>query len=237
MKCVFLQSKRHYMSQGLFSITISFLKANIFSQEDRMEKAILGGIAIGALTLLTKKYLDSKAQEECMNTGEYILTQFQVMFESIESKAQTLTKKVDDCIENTDFSTLDKIDSMLGGKIEKTLQNVGNLVDVGSNAFDNFIYKSSLFSPVDKVGYAPNVLATTFENTPNDKEAVERAWKLFSDCCKELKSYNAENPQYLENEAQESSIEKLSQALNQCEKSIDQILSAVAKDKQYKGIK
>lgn len=144
-----------------------------------MKKAILGGIAIGALTLLTKKYLDSKAQ-----------------------KAQTLAKEVDDYIKNTDFSTLDKIDSMLGGKIEKTLQNVGNLVDVGSNAFDNFIYKSSLFSPVDKVGYALNVLATTFENTPNDKEAVERARKLFSDCCKELKSYNAENPQYLENEAQ-----------------------------------
>ena len=40
-----------------------------------MKKVILGGIAIGAVGLIAKKYLDSKAKEEYMDTGEYI--QFQ----------------------------------------------------------------------------------------------------------------------------------------------------------------
>lgn len=58
-----------------------------------MKKVILGGIAIGAVGLIAKKYLDSKAKEEYMDTGEYILAQIGEILESIESKAQAISKK------------------------------------------------------------------------------------------------------------------------------------------------
>ncbi|MCX2716139.1 hypothetical protein OQH61_00090 [Helicobacter sp. MIT 21-1697] len=109
-----------------------------------MKKVILGGIALGAFTLAAKKFLDSKAEEAgCINTADYMCEKGLDLAESIEREWENVSKKVDDYIENTDFSTLDKIDSILGGKITKTLEGVGEIVDAGSNAIDKFVAKSS----------------------------------------------------------------------------------------------
>ncbi|MDE7235504.1 hypothetical protein [Helicobacter japonicus] len=199
-----------------------------------MKKVILGGIAIGAVGLIAKKYLDSKAKEGYMDTGEYILAQIGEILESIESKAQAISKKVDDYLENTDFSTLDKIDAMLGGKITNTLLSVGDFVDAASNTFDNLVGKSSLFSPLDKAGFALNNLAMTLESKYSDEEAIRKAYESFQNAYKELQQYNEENPQWIEDEYKTDSlndIANLSQAFNKCESNIDAIIDAVAKSK------
>lgn len=190
-----------------------------------MKKVILGGIAFGTIALLTKKFLDSKAKEECMNTGEYVLTQCLEMFENIESKAQALAKKVDDYLENADFSTLDKIDALLGGKIEKTLRSVGDIIDAGANTF---------FNPFEKLLYAAGVLEEILEKNYNDKEAVRRANEYFQNASREFNQFTQENPQWNNYEDKAdllSDIKNLSHAFDKCESNIDEIFGAIAKSK------
>lgn len=190
-----------------------------------MKKVILGGIAFGTIALLTKKFLDSKAKEECMDTGEYVLTQCLEMFENIESKAQALAKKVDDYLENADFSTLDKIDALLGGKIEKTLLSVGDIIDAGANAF---------FNPSEKLLYASGVLGETLEKDYNNEEAVRRANEYFQNALTEFNQFTKENPQWNDDEDKAdllNNIENLNHAFDKCESNIDGILDAIAKSK------
>ena len=123
---------------------------------------------------------------------------------------------------------------MLGGKITNTLLSVGDFVDAASNTFDNLVGKSSLFSPLDKAGFALNNLAMTLESKYSDEEAIRKAYESFQNAYKELQQYNEENPQWIEDEYKTDSlndIANLSQAFNKCESNIDAIIDAVAKSK------
>ncbi len=198
-----------------------------------MKKVILGGIALGAFALVTKKFLDSKAEESgCIDTAHYLCEKGLDLVESVERKCKDISKKVDGYLENADFSTLDKIDALLDGKIEKALRNVGDFVDAGSNAFDKFVAKSSFLDPSDKSAYALSVAGGIAEGKWNDKEAVSKANEWFQkwEQLQEDKAHSLNDTEIVSRAQPINDIE-IREALDKCESNIDEILDMLAKNK------
>ena len=144
-----------------------------------MKNVILGGIALGALGLLAKKALDCKAEKEGYDSvGEYMFWKSEEAFESIEDRLRHIDQKVKDWIDTTDFSTIDKIDEMLGGRITNALEKVGNIVEKGTELVDEWMFSSTLFSPTDKACFALSNLDESIEKSKNEAEK-QVAWDTF----------------------------------------------------------
>ena len=195
-----------------------------------MKKVILGSIAIGAVTLVAKKFLDSKAEKAgCIDTTSYVCEKGLDLLESVERKCQNISKKVDGYLENADFSTLDKIDSILGGKITKMLEGVGEIVDAGSNAVDKFVAKSSFLDPSDKSAYALSVAGGIAEGNYDDKEALSKANEWFQKW-EQFKGDIASCTQAIDGREIDD-LENLGRAFDKYESNIDEILDILSKSR------
>ena len=188
-----------------------------------MKKVIIGGIALGALGLFLKKLADSKASKEgYMDLGDYALDKGLDLFERVESSCKELSKKIDSYLENTDFSTLDSIDKLLGGKIENTLKSFEKCIDSANNFLDESVLGSSLH-PLDKVGYALEVLVST-KDSQDYKQAKER----FDSACREFERFKEQNKDwektYTNKPKSAESLESMLENLQCFEKNIDPIL-------------
>lgn len=217
------------MSQGLFIIPQAF-KANTSLLRSNDEKGNISSIAIGAVTLVAKKFLDSKAEKAgCIDTTSYVCEKGLDLLESVERKCQNISKKVDGYLENADFSTLDKIDSILGGKITKMLEGVGEIVDAGSNAVDKFVAKSSFLDPSDKSAYALSVAGGIAEGNYDDKEALSKANEWFQKW-EQFKGDIASCTQAIDGREIDD-LENLGRAFDKYESNIDEILDILSKSK------
>ena len=193
-----------------------------------MKKVVLGGIAIGAATLLLKKVLESKAEKEgYFGLGDMLAQKGFDLFESVEAKCQDYAAKVDDWLEKSDFSTLDKIDTILGGKISGVLEGFSSLLDMAMSLFDKGVLSSSWLDSLSKTGYALEALALS----KTGDSSYEKARANFSQSLAQLESQESNKATSNEQELDESetSMQAFNERLASFESKLDTLLSSLAK--------